>query len=82
MPLFSLISIPLVVIRTGEEVAATADQLALSVEHLRAAVGAARHHEPRVFAEVCRGRASCDGTAGGRTSGERGGLWSGGGWVV
>ena len=77
MPLFSLISIPLVVIRAGEEVAAAADQLALPVEHLRAAVGAARHHEAWIFAEVRGG-----GSGLGRTSGERSGLWSGGGWVV
>ena len=49
----------LVVVRTGEEVAAAADQLALAVEHLRAAVGAAGHHKAWVFAEINRVFCTC-----------------------
>uniref|UniRef100_UPI0040495553 hypothetical protein n=1 Tax=Candidatus Limnocylindrus sp. TaxID=2802978 RepID=UPI0040495553 len=42
---FSFIS---VVVRAGEEVAALANHLALAINHLRAAIGAAGHHQARI----------------------------------
>ncbi|MEY3726403.1 MAG: hypothetical protein RI971_980, partial [Chloroflexota bacterium] len=46
----------LVVVRTREEVAALADHLALAIDHLCAAIGAAGHHQAWInVRERCRG---------------------------